>query len=163
MTRATGANQTYNVGVNFANRGEGSEVDYPTLGVCYAAACASALTIAYVGAKAVPKTGVLATLVPFTAVSLAGVVNVLLTRSNELVDGLEITDAAGERLGMSQAAVRTHSTHPIRGCPYVFQSVTPREELLNARRALERPLTNNPQYPKAAGVIAICLTGYSAC
>jgi hypothetical protein len=53
--RLTGANQTYNVGVNFANRGEGSEVDMPTLAGCYAAACASALGVAYAGQRMVPK------------------------------------------------------------------------------------------------------------
>jgi hypothetical protein len=49
---------------------------------------------------------VLATLVPFTAVSLAGMVNVLLTRSNELVDGLELTTADGEHVGMSRVAAQ---------------------------------------------------------
>ena len=44
-----------NVGVNFANRGEGSEVGMPTLAGCYAAACASALGVAYAGQRMVPK------------------------------------------------------------------------------------------------------------
>ena len=175
VNNSTGANQTYNVGVNFANRGEGSEVDMPTLAGCYAAACASALGVAYAGQRMVPKvptcfrnpqrlllaytsapcyalrwyktvrsaatvpqlpccnphtrrarthtscrstaersicvvgrgqTGALATLVPFTAVSLAGILNVLLTRSNELVDGLELTTADGEHVGMSRLAAQ---------------------------------------------------------
>lgn len=101
-------NQTYNVAVNYANRSSG-DVSAETLGAAYCAATSSSLAVA-LGLQAVGRrlcSGRLLRLtVPMLAVSVGGVVNLLVTRGHELRHGIVVEAEDGTPLGDSVAAAQ---------------------------------------------------------
>lgn len=104
-------NQTYNVAVNYANRSSG-DVSPATLGAAYCAATSSSLAIA-LGLQAAARRlsgsgsgGLLRLTVPALAVSVGGVINLLMTRGHELRGGVAVHAADGTPLGESVAAAR---------------------------------------------------------
>lgn len=110
------ANQTYNVVMNYGNRNASSTMSSSKLMMCYGAAVTSAGGIAMglnqlldKAKHANPKMkGFLSLFVPFIAVSIAGVLNVGLMRSPELVEGVSIFDVeTQEDLGKSITAGKT--------------------------------------------------------
>ncbi|CEM11388.1 unnamed protein product [Vitrella brassicaformis CCMP3155] len=113
-------NQTYNALFNWANSNkskdpsdeEGDEETANSL-IAYGLATAVSVGLA-VGLneglkRATLSPGirtVLQWVVPFTAVAGAGVLNALLMRSNELIEGIPVEDSSGRTLGRSQLAAR---------------------------------------------------------
>ena len=106
-------NQSYNSGVNFANRNATSAVSVSTLLKGYVGAVASSMAIAF-GASALMRraatvgrasliTAVRATL-PYLASVVAGCLNVGLIRQTELTAGIELIDAEGTVHGQSKEA-----------------------------------------------------------
>jgi tricarboxylate carrier len=106
-------NQSYNAGVNYANRNATSTVPESTLLKAYIGAIASSISIAW-GASALMKragsmgrpslvTAVRATL-PYLASVVAGCLNVGLIRQTELTEGVELTDHEGTAHGKSPVA-----------------------------------------------------------
>jgi hypothetical protein len=101
-------NQTYNAGVNWHNRGGGEEASMEKLGRSYLAATGAALLIGVGAMPLLRRLGLSGQLVqltvPMVAVSVSSVVNLILTRQDELVAGVAVYTEDGHPLGMSQAA-----------------------------------------------------------
>jgi len=104
-------NQSYNIALNHANRNASNQLSNSTIAKTYAAAVAISCGVA-VGlgelTKRVPLSpsmrGGLQRVVPFTAVSVAGVVNVFMMRWNETKQGITVFDGEGKELGKSKKA-----------------------------------------------------------
>ena len=72
-------------------------------GVAVGASCAVALGLGQAVKRGLfPK--FVAPLVPYTAVSSAGMLNVVVMRSNEISEGVAVTDQHGDPLGVSKKA-----------------------------------------------------------
>ena len=107
------ANQSLNVAVNYANANKSSPISTAELMKSYAIAVASSVSLA-VGLKPLvmnrkslaPSTkAVLLRLVPFAAVVSAGLVNVGVMRSQEIIKGITVRDVeTNEDLGNSRRA-----------------------------------------------------------
>lgn len=106
-------NQSYNAGVNFANRNASSDVSEDTLIKAYCAAVTASISIG-ISTGAITKkvvalgrpalaTAVRSTL-PFTAVVAAGCINVGMIRKSELVEGVQVEDHEGTSRGRSVKA-----------------------------------------------------------
>jgi len=110
------ANQSYNVAVNYANRNASNEMPMKQVALGYAGAVASSCSLAIGLGKVTDRlTGpgstigtagriALKNLVPYTAVASAGAINVLLMRSNEITEGIQVKDKDGQVLGQSVVA-----------------------------------------------------------
>jgi hypothetical protein len=99
-------NQSYNVGVNHCNRSSASPPP-ERLAAAYICATLSSVGIAlglqHLGARHLHGRGRLLQLtVPMLGVSVGAIVNLMLTRSQELQNGIPVTDADG-RLGQCAA------------------------------------------------------------
>ncbi|KZO98330.1 mitochondrion protein [Calocera viscosa TUFC12733] len=92
------ANQSLNVGVNFANANKSMPMSMSEVGMAYVAACATSVGIAVSLTRVVPRLRVftpamralLAQFVPFVSVATAGVVNISCMRWKELRDGIDV-------------------------------------------------------------------------
>jgi len=104
-------NQSYNIAINHSNRNASNQLSNVTIAKTYGAAVAISCSVA-VGmgefAKRAPFSPSMRTavqrVVPFTAVSIAGVVNVFMMRWNETKQGITVLDEEGNDLGKSQQA-----------------------------------------------------------
>ncbi|CAM9996368.1 unnamed protein product [Discosporangium mesarthrocarpum] len=107
-------NQTYNAAINYANRNASNPVPTSRLAEGYAGAVATSLSIGmsatYLTKKIAAQGGggvaasVVRTTLPFLAVAGAGASNVFLMRRNELEEGVDMFDDAGNVLGKSVEA-----------------------------------------------------------
>jgi tricarboxylate carrier len=106
-------NQSYNVGVNHANRNASNQMSNRQIMEAYGGAvvvsCSLAGGLGELVKRATALTPAVKTalqrLVPFTAVAAAGVVNVFLMRRNEMTEGIVVKDKDGNPLpGRSKKA-----------------------------------------------------------
>lgn len=101
-------NQTFNAVVNFTNRSGEHPISPVHLGVSYTlattGAIGTAMTINNLVKKMPPLVG---RFVPFTAVAAANCINIPSMRSRELMHGIPVFDAKGNRIGDSKVAARS--------------------------------------------------------
>eukprot|EP01119_Soliformovum_irregulare_P019762 TRINITY_DN6326_c0_g1_i1.p1 TRINITY_DN6326_c0_g1~~TRINITY_DN6326_c0_g1_i1.p1 ORF type:complete len:331 (+),score=70.01 TRINITY_DN6326_c0_g1_i1:130-993(+) len=106
-------NQSYNIALNHSNRNASNELSNDVILKTYGAAVTISCGVAVGLGLFVNKSRfipgsirpLLARLVPFTAVSTAGIANVFLMRGNEAKEGIALRDEAGRELyGKSPAA-----------------------------------------------------------
>ena len=106
------ANQTYNSGMNYANRG-GGEVAMDEIATNYALAVGTALgtasSLSYltkVGPPLIKKLGSKPWAIPYMSVGLAGAANIYFSRRNEVTQGVPVCLADGTEVGVSQEAAK---------------------------------------------------------
>lgn len=161
-------NQSYNVFLNYANRNASNDMSNADIAKAYVAAVSVSCSVALGLNQAVkraaslpPRTRAFAQLaVPYAAVTAAAVANVVLMRSNELTDGIEVRDADDRRLGSSKAAARTALTQVA-----IVRGVSPVPGMLLAPLVIQYMANNVPvirRSPAVAmaanlGVIALAL------
>ncbi|KJE93244.1 sideroflexin, variant [Capsaspora owczarzaki ATCC 30864] len=105
-------NQSINVAFNYCNANKTTPMTNAEMGGAYAAAtatsCAVALSLKKVVQNSAKFSPVVAStirlFIPYTAVALAGAVNVFLMRSKELRSGITVFDESGNEHGTSPAA-----------------------------------------------------------
>jgi tricarboxylate carrier len=105
-------NQTYNSGVNYANRGNAGPVDMTSLATSYLLAVSISCGVSLAGGKILQKLGdrlaVLRLFLPYIAVASASVANVVMVRQSDFRQGVTVFDKeTGEDLGTSKIAGRT--------------------------------------------------------
>jgi len=100
-------NQSFNAVVNYTNRSGDSPLSVKQMGTSYAMACGGALGTA-LGLKSLCKnvSPIFARFVPFASVAAANMVNIPFVRKNELVDGIQLLDKDGNKVGQSQVAAK---------------------------------------------------------
>jgi len=108
-------NQSFNALVNYTNRNADSPTTTTQLGVAYTSATFSALGTAIGLKKVFEKSSnkLLQRFVPFGAVASANFVNIPLMRQNELMNGIAIFDADGQKAGMSTHAAKIGITQVV--------------------------------------------------
>lgn len=99
-------NQSFNALVNYTNRNAKSPLTETQMGVAYvsasAAACFTAMGLkSYLAKRAGPM---MQRYVPFAAVAAANCVNIPLMRQNELIEGIDVCDENGNKVGQSRLA-----------------------------------------------------------
>lgn len=102
-------NQTFNSIVNYTNRNASTGVTTDQLLQAYGAAStasvATALTLnRWVAKRPALSNGIVGRLVPLVAVAAANCVNIPLMRQRELLNGIDVETAAGEKIGKSKVA-----------------------------------------------------------
>ena len=100
-------NQSFNAVVNYTNRSGDTPIPTKTLVQAYIGATGGALTVG-LGLKSFTKrmAPLVGRLVPFAAVASANCINIPLMRQSELINGVPVMDANGNRLGTSSIAAR---------------------------------------------------------
>lgn len=98
-------NQSFNALVNYTNRNAASPITTRQMGIAYVSATSTALATA-VGLNLYTKKAppLLARWVPFIAVAAANCVNIPMTRQQELINGITVTDENDNKLGRSKKA-----------------------------------------------------------
>eukprot|EP00824_Muranothrix_gubernata_P012053 TRINITY_DN257_c0_g1_i1.p1 TRINITY_DN257_c0_g1~~TRINITY_DN257_c0_g1_i1.p1 ORF type:complete len:355 (+),score=35.54 TRINITY_DN257_c0_g1_i1:62-1066(+) len=109
-------NQTYNAGWNFCNRSASAPFTNRELGMAYGTAVTSSMSVAlgaryisnkfFGGIKNPVKNILLNTIVAALAMSVAGSLNILMIRQNELKYGIDVKDEEGNTIGKSQNAAK---------------------------------------------------------
>ncbi|CAH1782793.1 unnamed protein product [Owenia fusiformis] len=100
-------NQTFNAVVNYTNRSGDSPIPLKTLGISYTLATSGAVITALGVNKLVTKAPpIVGRFVPFTAVAAANCINIPCMRNSEMVNGIPVYNAEGERVGESTAAAK---------------------------------------------------------
>lgn len=101
-------NQTFNAIVNYTNRSGEHPISPQHLGISYTLATGGAVGTALTINKLVKKfPPLIGRFVPFTAVAAANCINIPCMRSREIMHGIPIFDANGNRLGDSKNAARS--------------------------------------------------------
>lgn len=100
-------NQSFNALVNYTNRSGDAEISTGMLMKAYFSATGAALTVA-LGLNTVVKNlpPLVGRFVPFAAVAAANCVNIPLMRQRELLHGIPVFDADGNKLGESKVAAK---------------------------------------------------------
>lgn len=99
-------NQSFNALVNYTNRNAASSVTTKQMGIAYISATTSAVITA-VGFKSFLQkraSSLMNRYVPFVAVAAANCVNIPLMRQSELIDGIAVFDANGNKVTESRLA-----------------------------------------------------------
>jgi len=100
-------NQSYNTACNYYNR-SGDSMEVSQIAKSYGLAVTTACALSYVGGKIIekgpPVVKRLGILVPYVAVASAGISNVVLTRYQEIADGIPMKSPTGEDVGKSKKA-----------------------------------------------------------
>eukprot|EP01132_Coremiostelium_polycephalum_P005075 gene5075-6317_t len=107
-------NQSYNIALNHANRNASNQMSNKQVFQAYLSAvgisCSLAVGLGYgvnkLNLKSVAVQSGLRMLVPFTAVTSAGIANVMIMRKNEMDNGIDIKDKDGNVVGKSKVAGR---------------------------------------------------------
>lgn len=99
-------NQSFNALVNYTNRNAKSPLTEKQMAVAYvsasAAACFTAMGLkSYLAKRAGPM---MQRYVPFAAVAAANCVNIPLMRQTELIEGIDVCDENGNKVGQSRVA-----------------------------------------------------------
>ncbi|GAM18850.1 hypothetical protein SAMD00019534_020250 [Acytostelium subglobosum LB1] len=105
-------NQSYNIALNHANRNASNEMTNQQITTAYMSAvgisCSLAVGLGHaVNKLKIPNASVhagLRMMVPFTAVTTAGIANVFIMRGNEMKNGIDIKDKYGQVHGKSKEA-----------------------------------------------------------
>lgn len=99
-------NQSFNALVNYTNRNAKSPLTTQQLGLAYLSATASAgfVAVKFKGFLEKRAGSLMKRYVPFVAVAAANCVNIPLMRQNEIIDGNDVYDENGNRLGQSRVA-----------------------------------------------------------
>lgn len=100
-------NQSFNAIVNYTNRSGDKPIPTKTLLQAYIGATGGALTVG-LGLKSLTKSmpPLVGRLVPFAAVAAANCINIPLMRQSELINGVPVMDAEGNKVGVSSIAAR---------------------------------------------------------
>lgn len=100
-------NQSFNALVNYTNRSGSSPIKVNQLAVSYVSATSAALVTALglnrLVRRAPPLIG---RFVPFAAVAAANCINIPLMRQKEIKEGIDVTDANGNKIGQSKIAAK---------------------------------------------------------
>jgi len=129
-------NQSFNALVNYTNRNAASDLTTKQMGIAYVSATSCALVTA-LGLKASlakRASPLMQRFVPFAAVAAANLVNIPLTRQNEIVEGVRCTDANGNEVAHSKTAAAkgisqvvfsriTIATPGMVGLPFVMEAL----------------------------------------
>jgi len=101
-------NQSYNIGLNWANRNGTTPMTNQELGLNYVVAVTSSCGLAFSMNRLATrmKSNLVMMLVPFVSVSVAGILNVVMMRRNELTHGIDVKTQDGEVVGKSTIAGR---------------------------------------------------------
>jgi tricarboxylate carrier len=102
-------NQSFNSIVNYTNRNASTGVTTEQLGQAYVAATSASVVTAVGLNKLVARSptlsaGIIGRLVPLVAVAAANCVNIPLMRQRELVEGIDVETADGNKIGKSKNA-----------------------------------------------------------
>ncbi|XP_075222919.1 sideroflexin 2 [Lycorma delicatula] len=99
-------NQSFNALVNYTNRNANSPLSEFQMGVAYVSATAAACftAIAFKRYLALRASPLVQRYVPFAAVAAANCVNIPLMRQNEILNGVDVFDEDGTRVGVSRLA-----------------------------------------------------------
>jgi len=107
-------NQTYNAGLNYGNRNASSTQTSAQMFTSYAIAVTSAIGMAaglkrglaplMRGREGTMFGSILNSIVNFGAVATTSAMNCVMMRSGELTSGIDVKDASGETIGLSQTA-----------------------------------------------------------
>ncbi|KAF2078663.1 hypothetical protein CYY_000034 [Polysphondylium violaceum] len=105
-------NQSYNIALNHANRNASNTMSNRQVLEAYGSAVGISCSLAVGLGWGVDKLKIaspallsgLKMMVPFTAVTSAGIANVLIMRKNEMIDGIDVKDKDGNIVGKSQVA-----------------------------------------------------------
>jgi tricarboxylate carrier len=101
-------NQSWNFGFNYYNRNQSNEFSSSQMAASYVGAVASSVAVALSLDKLIMKhtsgTLLMRTLGPATALAVAGCVNLWIMRYNELLTGIDVSDAEGGIVGKSKQA-----------------------------------------------------------
>ncbi|XP_052772545.1 sideroflexin-1-like [Mya arenaria] len=101
-------NQTFNAIVNYTNRSGETPLPNSQLALSYTLATGGAVGTALTINKLVKRfPPIVARFVPFTAVAAANCINIPCMRSRELIDGIPVFDANGNRIGDSKRAAES--------------------------------------------------------
>ncbi|XP_026288551.1 sideroflexin-2 [Frankliniella occidentalis] len=102
-------NQSFNALVNYTNRNAKSPLTTNQLGAAYLSATLSAglVAVQFKGFLEKRAGSLMKRYVPFVAVAAANCVNIPLMRQNEILDGNDVYDENGNRLGQSRIAAVT--------------------------------------------------------
>lgn len=98
-------NQSFNAVVNYTNRSGDEPISKKQLGLSYVGASAGAIGTAMSINSLVKRfPPIVARFVPFIAVAAANCINIPMMRSRELLEGIPVYDADGNRIGESRKA-----------------------------------------------------------
>lgn len=99
-------NQSFNALVNYTNRNAKSPLTTQQLGLAYLSATASAglVAVQFKGFLEKRAGSLMKRYVPFVAVAAANCVNIPLMRQNEILDGNDVYDENGNRIGQSRVS-----------------------------------------------------------
>ena len=102
-------NQTYNVGFNYCNRNLSNPFTNQQLVTSYFLATGSSVVVAMGLDKLLmkySKSPITRTFAPATALAIAGCLNLLVIRYKEVVDGVDVYDGNGVKVGRSKEAAK---------------------------------------------------------
>eukprot|EP01112_Ceratiomyxa_fruticulosa_P022753 TRINITY_DN8443_c0_g1_i1.p1 TRINITY_DN8443_c0_g1~~TRINITY_DN8443_c0_g1_i1.p1 ORF type:complete len:364 (-),score=72.32 TRINITY_DN8443_c0_g1_i1:47-1087(-) len=152
-------NQSYNIALNHANRNASNPMSNQQIAISYASAVTISCGVALGLRQLVEKTKIIKSasvlrgirlITPFTAVALAGIANVFIMRSNEMKDGIKVTDENGEVVGQSAkagvravtqvAASRVLTSFPVLLLPPLILNQLTRIPFFKARPVLHTPI-----------------------
>ena len=161
------ANQSYNSGLNYANR-SGSSVSNKELATNYGMAVGTAMGLAAslkylakVGPPMVQKIGAKPWAVPYVSVALSGAANIYFTRRNEIERGVPVTTEDGTEVGISRTAAKqgVFQTIVSRGLFLPLPVLVLPPLLVSGFRRL--PGLSNPRLrvPLELGAVTVCLCG----
>lgn len=155
-------NQTFNSIVNYTNRNASTGVSTDQLMQAYGAATSASVLTAvglnkWVAKRPALSAGIVGRLVPLVAVAAANCVNIPLMRQRELIGGIDVETADGEKIGKSkQAAVQA------------VAQVVPSRVLMAAPAMFIPPVVMNQlekgsllrKFPLLTAPITVLLTGF---
>lgn len=155
-------NQTFNSIVNYTNRNASTGVSTDQLLQAYAAASTASVATAvglnkWVAKRPALSGGIVGRLVPLVAVAAANCVNIPLMRQRELINGIEVETADGDKIGNSKTAA-----------VQAVAQVVPSRILMAVPGMMIPPVVMNQlekgallrKYPVLAAPITVLMTGF---
>lgn len=155
-------NQTFNSIVNYTNRNASTGVSTDQLMQAYGAATSASVLTAvglnkWVAKRPALSAGIVGRLVPLVAVAAANCVNIPLMRQRELIGGIDVETADGEKIGKSkqaavQAVAQVVPSRVLMAAPAMFIPPVVMNQLEKGSLLRKHPLLTAP--------ITVLLTGF---